>query len=527
MPLNATFVADFTSFLEATEKAIVASANLEAAAGKVGPAYDAAVKQSASANEQAATAQQKLVDGAKQYGRAVGDGLKDLAGKTIEFAQIYIAAFAESQVATTRLTAAIKSAGEAETTVAVYENLAASLSKVSTFSSSSIVNVETLLTTIGNIKPDNMEATLRATLDLAAGMAGTGMSLEQAALLVAKAAGSDGESLGKLKLILGDSIEKGADFNTVLKALNEKFGGQAAADLTTYAGQMEHLKNQIGDLNEKIGAVLVPALTKLLELFQALPDGVQEVVIGVVAIGTALAPVLVSISSLINILGGSGLGAAIGSALAAIGEFVIALVGWPALIVAALVAAGVLIYKYWDEIVAGTKWAIQTIGDLLKKLGDAALGVVDFFRRMYEGIKLWIADKFAALVDFVGSIVGKLVDWFSWAYNTIIGRSIVPDLISGIAREFGKLDRVMVDPTLDAVAAVSDGLGTLNAPELGGAALTAAASGRAGGAGSTVINVNMSGMFGTDDPQTRAALRDVISSALMSGMRNTRLLGTT
>jgi len=34
-------------------------------------------------------------------------------------------------------------------------------------------------------------------------------------------------------------------------------------------------------------------------------------------------------------------------------------------------------------------------------------------------------------------------------------------------------------------------------------------------------------MMGTDDPQTRAALRDVISSALMSGMRGSRLMGTT
>jgi hypothetical protein len=536
MPLNASFVADFTSFLEATQKAIDATERFEKAAGLVGPAYDIAAKQAAAANEEQAAAQNKLLDNAYKIGRQVGDSLKDIASKTIEFASVYVEAFAEAERGTARLTQALKDAGETDATAKVYADIAAELSKISTFSTGALTNVETLFTTVGGIKPDQMREALEATMNLAAGMAGSGMSLEQAAKLVATAVGSQGEKLTGLKRILGDTIEKGATFEEIMKAINDKFGGQAAADLKTYAGQMEHLKNQIGDLNEKIGAVLVPALTKLLELFQSLPDGVQEMIIGIVAIGTALAPVLVSIASLINILGSAGLGGALGGAISAIGSFllyageaVVAIVGWPALIVAALAAAVVLIVKYWDEIVAGIKWAWEKIKEIFSKIGEATTAVVDWFKRMYEGIKLWIADKFAALVDFVGSIVGKLVDWFLWAYNTIIGHSIVPDLISGIASEFRKLDRVMVDPTLDAVAAVSAGLDSIGAPELGGSTLSAgalAAASRAG-AGGTVVNITMSGMMGTDDPQTRAALRDVISSALMSGMRGTRLMGTT
>lgn len=536
MPLNATFVADFTSFLEATQKAIDATERFEKAAGTVGPAYDVAAKQAAAANDEQAAAQNKLLDNAYKIGRQVGDSLKDIAGKTIEFARVYVDAFAEAERGTARLTQALKDAGESDATAKVYADIAAELSKISTFSSGALTNVETLFTSVGGIKPDQMRDALQATMDLAAGLAGQGMSLEQAAKLVATAVGSGGEKLGALKKILGDSIQPGASFAEIMKAINDKFGGQAAADLKTYGGEMEHLKNQIGDLNEKIGAVLVPALTKMLELFQSLPDGVQETIIGIVAIGTALAPVLVSIASLISILGSTGLGGALGAAASAIGTFVVwageaivAIVGWPALIVAALAAAVVLIVKYWDQIVDAVKWAWEQLKIFFGKIGDLTMTVVDWFKRMYEGIKLWIADKFAALVDFVGSIVGKLVDWFLWAYNTIIGHSIVPDLISGIAKEFGKLDRVMVDPTLAAVAAVTDGLDSIGAPELGGATLSAgalAAAGRAG-AGGTVINITMSGMMGTDDPQTRAALRDVISSALMSGMRGTRLMGTT
>ena len=42
----------------------------------------------------------------------------------------------------------------------------------------------------------------------------------------------------------------------------------------------------------------------------------------------------------------------------------------------------------------------------------------------------------------------------------------------------------------------------------------------------TQITLNMSGMLGTDDPQTRAQITNLISNAVMQGMKSGRLLGT-
>jgi hypothetical protein len=95
-------------------------------------------------------------------------------------------------------------------------------------------------------------------------------------------------------------------------------------------------------------------------------------------------------------------------------------------------------------------------------------------------------------------------------------------MIDDIGSEFVGLDRVMVAPP---------GGGGRNAAfaGIGAAALPSLASGAGlagGGGGAVTVTVNMTGMFSTDDPQTRAMVSDLVSSAVMQGMRGGRLLGT-
>ena len=559
MPLNATFLADFSSFLDATTKAIQATANLEAAAGKVGPAYDTAVRQSAAANEEAAKATDKMQESAREFGAKIGEHLKDLAKETIEFGKTYVDAFAESQQATERLTKALENAGAAEGTVKTYEALAESLAKVSTFSKDRLIDIQTLLTSVGNIKPDMMQQTLQAVMDLAAGMAGSGMSLEAAAKLVAKAAASDGESLGKLKMILGDAYEKGAGFDKVLEAINTKFGGQAAADLKTYAGQMENLKNQMHELDEQVGAVIVPTLSKMLELFNALPDSVKTFSIGLVAIGTALAPVLISLSSLASLLSSAGLGATIAAfagtvagTLVSVFEGLMAAIGPVGWVILGLTAVGAAIWHWRDDIIAALKklWEDEKtytarVAEEFKTIGTAVAEV-------YAGVKTWLYDKLSALFTQISSIVKDLTanvgDAFHALYMRLVGGSIVPDMIHGIAQQFGMLGTVMVDPAKAAAAGVTSAFSSMTWPGATGIPWPGATGmGQSvasqfvrfplmfGGATSgltetplgSVVTINMQGLLMTDDPGARAQLRDAISDALMPAMRGTRLLGTT
>ena len=80
--------------------------------------------------------------------------------------------------------------------------------------------------------------------------------------------------------------DRAKDFSTIQQALNEKVGGFAERQGKTAAGQAQILSNQYRDLQETVGATLVPALqtlltvvTPILETFNALPAPIKQVTI--------------------------------------------------------------------------------------------------------------------------------------------------------------------------------------------------------------------------------------------------------
>jgi len=492
MPLTANFLADFSSFLDATKASIAATEEFETKAAGLGPAVDTSLAQ-------AGTALDANKEKFYQIGQSIGNvlksqELKNFAGDVKSFASTYIAEFAEAEAATTRLTTALKASGESSPAVAeAYGAMATELQRMSTFSDEAITDAQTLMTTVGNIKPDQMRETLEATMDLAKGM---GIDLADAAKLVAKAAATNGEALGKLKVILKDSLEPGTGYAGVMKAINAEFGGQSLAALETTAGQMENLKNQMSDVNELVGQVLAENLKKLLSLFQAMPEGLQTFILAAVGVGTALAPVLVSLSSLVSLLSVTGLGASIMSFFTWLLPY-IGPIGWIALGVIGVVTA----WKNWDAIVG-------------------------FITNVYNAVKTWMVDKLTALVDYIVTLPGRVANAFYDMAARVSLFSYVPDMVDGIKSEFRRLDSVMVNPAYAAARDVTAAFADLGATAVPLPTLAAGERPGGGAGGPVTVTINMSGMMGTDDPQTRAMLRDLVSDALMSGMRGSRLMGT-
>jgi hypothetical protein len=493
MPLNANFIADFSSFLDATKQSIAATDEFEKAAGEMGPALDKSLDEATAAVSD--TNEQMLGLGRAIGGALASQELRNLAGDVKTFASTYIAEYAEAEAATSRLNNALKQSGETSPAVAAaYANMATELQKVGTFSDEAITEAQTLLTVIGNVKPDNMEATLKATIDLATTME---YDLAKAANMVAKAASDDGESLGKLKGILKDTLPAGADFADVMDAINEEFGGANLAAMETTAGQLANMENAMSDINETVGKVLADNLKRLLEMFQSLPEGIQTFILAAIGIGTALAPILVSITSLVSLLGAAG----VGTALAAAGAAILPFLGTLALLAAA-VAAIVAVWQNWDVI-------------------------SEIVARVYNSVKKFLLDGLSWIFNQVTGLLGKVVAAFQWAADAIALHSIVPDMVNAIGSDFGRLQGVMVRPALSAVDDVMDGfsgMATAISSIQPGTAAGLVGAGR--GSGPVSVTVNMSGMMGTDDPQTRAMVRDIVSDAVMQGMRGSRLMGT-
>jgi len=102
-------------------------------------------------------------------------------------------------------------------------------------------------------------------------------------------------------------------------------------------------------------------------------------------------------------------------------------------------------------------------------LGDAALtmvkgigkafaamfpDVISWVRKTWEGVKLWLVDKFVTIVKSVQEKIAAVTGFFKAMWDAVVGHSYVPDMVDGIRDEFARLDEVMVNPALKATAQV-------------------------------------------------------------------------
>lgn len=138
-----------------------------------------------------------------------------------------------------------------------YIKFSKSIQKSTRYGDEAVRELMQQLISVGNVAPGAMERATQAALDFAAA---TGRDLQTAALLVAKAAaGSTGE-LSRYGIVLEEGIPKAEKFEAVLRKLESRFGGMAQADIDTYSGKLEQLKNAWGDLGESAGKFAVKNL---------------------------------------------------------------------------------------------------------------------------------------------------------------------------------------------------------------------------------------------------------------------------
>lgn len=194
----------------------------------------------------------------------------------VGFVQDSIKSYASAEAAQSKLTTALKAQGQAAPeTIKQYNDLATQFQKTTVYSDDLINNMEALLVQVGKVMPEDMEAALTASTNLATGL---GIDLQQATTLVAKAFGQGGDELGKLKAILGDAAPVGETMAEVLEAINAQFGGQAAAQIETYSGKIEQLANNWDNVKEAVGKAFVedPLIKQSLDTITKAADEASE-----------------------------------------------------------------------------------------------------------------------------------------------------------------------------------------------------------------------------------------------------------
>ena len=212
-----------------------------------------------------------------------------LGATLVAFGATSIKAFSESEQAQVKLNDAFdKFPNLADTNVGALNALNAELQKKTRFDDESFAAAEATLAQYG-LTGQQLKDLTPLVADFAAK---TGKSLPDAASAVGKALLGQGRALKGVGINFKDAGSTGANFTQIMAGLRTQVGGFAEKEGQTAAGKAEILKNQFGELQEKVGALLVPALgqligvlTPLIEGFNSLPGPVQTFTFALVAAG--------------------------------------------------------------------------------------------------------------------------------------------------------------------------------------------------------------------------------------------------
>ena len=277
-----------------------------------------------------------------------------------------------------------------------------------------------------------------------------------------------------------------------IESLSVKMTGAFAEKADEYNDKLAMLGGKIGALAAGITVALLPALdavttvlTVVVDGFASLPGPIQSIVGGLALLAvsfTVLAPIAASMLTVLGAFQGLAIGATIAGWLGALGPlatalsaFAAAIVGWPLLIGAALVAVGALLYTFRDDIG-------KVIGDIGKAVGAAVGAVVD-------AIAATIRTGLSAVWDWVSGSIGRVASALSKPFEIAAGgiknvlRSVLSFAANVINSFIGAINQMIQNvnnvaarlrlPTLPTFGAVQvpsfEGGGyTGNAPRSGG-----------------------------------------------------------
>lgn len=163
--------------------------------------------------------------------------------------------YAEAEKVTTQLSNAFKTQGDyLPETITKLSAYALSLSSITVYGEEATMQAMAMLKQLTHLDADGIKAIIPSIQDFAAGM---GLDLVSAATLVAKTIGSDTNALSRYGIEVKAGQSESIKLAILLEELESKFGGLAAAVGKTTAGQLEIFKNQIGELKEAWGGLIV------------------------------------------------------------------------------------------------------------------------------------------------------------------------------------------------------------------------------------------------------------------------------
>jgi len=241
----------------------------------------------------------KFGNNMKSLGRTISTGL---TLPILAFGAASVKAFDEQIKAETSLRTALGNNAEAFANLA---EQAKELQKVTIFGDEATLQAQSFLAQLGL----NEEAILRLTPLIQDFATAQRIQLTDAAKLVAKSVGSSTNALSRYGITIEGAVGEQERLQSAVDALTVAFGGQAKAIKDKGLSPLESLKNELGDVSEEFGRIIlefIDPLTKGLEkVSKALSNLTEEQKKNIVKYGAIIAavgPLLIVFGSLVTTL---------------------------------------------------------------------------------------------------------------------------------------------------------------------------------------------------------------------------------
>lgn len=238
---------------------------------------------------------------------------------------------------------------------------------------------------------------------------------------------------------------------------NVALTNEAAERYKTFESRFEMFKNAIKDVGITIGDVLLPVLGDILEKASGLIEwfgNLNPKVIAATTVFTTLVgalmlivgPILVIIGFIPQIVSGFGM---VMTVVKGVGAAFAVLTSPIGLIVAAVIALAVLIYKYWDEIKAFTITAWGAISDFFVDLWagikettvNVWQGITDFFTKLWNDTKTLFTDAWQGIVGALTAVWDSVVKVATAAWETVKQAimSVVSPIVDNVMKYFNTM----------------------------------------------------------------------------------------
>lgn len=230
----------------------------------------------------------------------------------------------------------------------------------------------------------------------------------------------------------GDEEERAA---VLAEVITDNVGEMNKTFAQTDEGKMQQLKNTLGDMGERLGKMLLPALSdianyvsekimpkveQLMAFLEAHPV-IAKIAVGLVALMAVGGPLLIFLGGMINAVGtimtsfGSlvNLVKSVGSAFTLLAGPVGIAIG----IIAALVAIGIILYKNWDKIKAKAAELKEWVVTKFTQIKDGVARVFEALKNAGNRYLEIITWPFRKAWSIIKAIAAKIKDVFSFKFK--------------------------------------------------------------------------------------------------------------